>query len=509
MSDKLLEVKDLKVQFKDECILDSISFTLKRGEIVGLVGNSGSGKSLLSRLILGLENWAVLGPGSLIKFQSDKLGEIELTDWSDSKIHKIRGAEISMIFQEAKVALNPAHSCGFQVKEAVEKHLNITGAKSVTKTLELLRQVDLPDRIFDAYPFQISGGEAQRVMIAMATAGKPQLLIADEPTTSLDPLNEQTIIENLQQINQETGMTILLISHDEELLNRVANRVLYLENGHLLDKKVRIEKDLNKKNVATSKRDLTTPILTVDSLLVNSIGDRKLSRPILDNITFEVFKGEILGVVGNSGSGKTTLARCILQLLKDYKGTVNFKGNILGELGKKSLRQIRREIQIIFQDPLDALNPRMKIGDLLLEVLKVQKIGTDKISKKRLIEDMLEKVHLSVDKTDRYPHQLSGGERQRVCIARVLLLNPSLLILDEPVTSLDSSVRFEVLDLLLKLKEEFNLTYIFISHDLRLINFMSDRVLVMKEGSIIEEGSVSSIFDNPTHEYTKALLHKN
>ncbi len=506
MGDKLLEVRDLEVWINDCPILNGLSFTLNKGEIVGLAGNSGSGKSVLSRSILGLEYSAQIGEQALIKFYSNQFGEIDLNHWSNPKMDKIRGIEISMIFQEPKMALNPVYTCGFQIKEVLENHLMIKAPDSVDKTRAVLNEVGLPDRIFDAYPFQISGGEAQRVMIAMSTVLKPQLLIADEPTTSLDPSNERSIIENLQWLSNETGMTILLISHDEKLLENVAERVLYLDSGLLLD---RNPKETNSFfNRVEEKVTDPVSVLNVTALSLDNIGDQKVIRPILKDLNFNLLEGEILGIVGNSGSGKTTLARCILHLLKQYEGVIEYKGVNLKELNSKSLNKVRQEIQIIFQDPFDALNPRMKIGDLLLEVLNAHKIGENRLSRKELINEMLDKVQLSAEKLDQYSHQLSGGERQRACIARVLLLNPSLLVLDEPVTSLDSSLRFDILALLLTLKKEFNLTYIFISHDLSLINFMCDRVLVMKEGSIVEEGSVSSVFDNPTHDYTKALLQK-
>ncbi len=507
MNQKLLEVKKLEIGFGDHQILGGISFTLERGEIVGLVGDSGSGKSILSRSILGLEQNVNFGFNSSIKFQSDKLGEIEMTNTANPIINNIRGVEVSMIFQEPKVALNPAYSCGFQLREVVEKHLGLSGQQSVAKSLELFEQVGLSDWIYNSYPFQVSGGEAQRVMIAMATVAKPKLLLADEPTTSLDPVNEMTIIRNLQQINEETGMTVLLVSHNEELLSKVTHRILYLENGQLTKKKKSL---VDPKKLIVKKSDAPqSTVLAVKSLTLDKIGDRKLSCPILNNVSFELLEGETLGVVGNSGSGKSTLSRCILKLLSGYSGTIEFNGHEISGLDEQGLNQFRRNVQIIFQDPLDSLNPRIKIEDALMEVLYVHKIGEDRSQRNHFIERILEKVHLSTEKLKLYPYQLSGGERQRICIARVLLLKPSLLILDEPVTSLDASVRQEVLNLLLKLKQEFNLTYIFISHDLRLINFMSDRVLVMNAGSIIEEGLVSKVFENPIHEYTKALLHKN
>ena len=505
MNTNLLAVKELTVNFQNTQVLKGVSFSIQKGEIVGLVGQSGSGKSVLSRTILGLEETARIAPESSIEFQSSRLGSVELTKLDQDQFRKIRGSEISMIFQEPKAALNPVLTCGFQIREVIKKALTPPGSELDNMAIELLQKVGMGKRFLGAYPFQISGGEAQRIMIAMATAASPAILLADEPTTSLDPGNEEAIIQHLLQINKEFGTAVLLVSHDELLIKRIADRCLYINQGKLTETE---QHPVITQGIKPGNAHQGELLLSVESLRVDKIRDRKLRAPILKGVDFNLYRGETLGVVGSSGSGKSTLARCLLQLIPDYHGKVILEGNVLSDLSPKELKKLRRDIQIIFQDPLDSLNPRIKVGQALMEVLKVHRMEEDRKSREKLIQAIMSKVHLSSDKLDSYPHQLSGGERQRICIARALLLQPSLLVLDEPVTSLDSSVRHEILQELIQLKDEYNLTYIFISHDLRLVNFMCDKVLVLKEGSIVEQGPVFKVFKHPTDEYTRSLLQK-
>jgi len=509
----LLEIRNLTVGLEKQLpVLNGLSMSIGPGEIVGLAGDSGSGKSMLARTIPRLEPKYITSDNATIRFDSKIQGQIDLLKQDEKTLPLIRGKEISMIFQEPKVALNPVYSCGFQVMEMVMKHLSLDKDTSTEKVKSLFDQVGLQNRIFDAYPHQISGGEAQRVMISMASVSAPQLLIADEPTTSLDPKNEQSIIDWLQELNQDLGMSILLVSHDFNLIKRVSHRSLFLDNGIVSDDYRKTLSNIFISGEKPISAGNLKKVLEVQNLSYSVNASQsvigKASNVILSSLNFEVFEGETLGIIGDSGSGKTSLARCLLKLVKPDSGQIKLLDNDLDNISSGQLKKLRRNIQIVFQDPLDSLNPRMTVKSVLTEPLRTHKICSNRSEQMVAVKNMLEKVGLYESKLNRYPHQLSGGERQRICIARVLLLSPRLLILDEPVTSLDYSKRSEILQLLIQLKSEFNLTYIFISHDIDLIRSITNRVLVMKDGTILEQGKTSEIFEKPSHDYTTSLLRR-
>lgn len=502
MSQALLEINSLSVSFLNgRSVLDDINMNIVPGEVVGLAGSSGSGKSVLCRSILRLEEKSIFSDNSSINFNHPTEGPIDLASAKENSIAQVRGKHIGMVFQEPKVALDPSATCGSQLMEVIIRHKEIETKEAKSLAMKCLEEMGLESRIFEAYPFQISGGEAQRVMIAIATVCGPKLLLADEPTTSLDAVVENQVVELLMNLRRAHNMAILLVSHDLDLLERVADKVIFIKEGKLVEK---LPYSPTPAEITARQNDSGEEILVVKELRYRVNGSR--SNEILKGINFETYRGEILGIVGNSGSGKTTLARNILKLIGVQSGTIQFKGAELHKLSFRQMKALRKEIQIVFQDPLDSLNPRKVIKETLLEPLKIHNTDSTQSERMASIMKIIDKVKLGEDSLLKYPHELSGGERQRVCIARALLLRPTLLVLDEPVTSLDQEIKGEILSLLIDLKNEFNLTYIFISHDLDLINFMTNRVIVLKEGAIVEEGVTREILENPKHDYTKSLV---
>ena len=551
----ILIIKNLHVAFKTEGglneVLHGISYNLYSDEILGIVGESGSGKSVASLAIMGLLP---------LKSGVTTLGEVifnaeNLIDYSQKQLEAIRGKKIAMIFQEPMSALNPSICCGKQVEEILLQHTNITTKEANEEVIRLFNAVKLPEpkKTYKKYPHEISGGQQQRVMIAMAIACKPQILIADEPTTALDVTVQKEIIALLKTLQKEFKMSVIFISHDLALVSEIADRVLVMYKGAIVEKgdtksvfknpqkeytkaligaRPRLKSRLKKlptisdflsgiipkalitktarkekhKNIYSS-----APLLEVINLEKTyyskaSFFGIKTALKAVDNVSFKVYSGETLGLVGESGCGKSTLGKAILQLDKATAGTLKYKGDDVTKLSKKALRTLRKEIQIIFQDPYASLNPRLTVGMAIMEPMKVHGLfSSDNERKARTIE-ILEKVGLEAAHFDRYPHEFSGGQRQRIGIARTIAVQPQLIICDESVSALDISVQAQVLNLLNTLKEDYGFTYIFISHDLSVVKFMSDQLMVMNKGKIEEIGEADSIYESPQKEYTKTLI---
>lgn len=531
-------------------ILHHISFEVSPNEVLAIVGESGSGKSITSLSIMDLLPRKNIFTSGSILFDG-----INILTTPENKIRSIRGKDIAMIFQEPMSALNPSIKCGKQVSEILKQHQKISSSLAKKETLELFEKVKLPrpEAIYNSYPHQISGGQMQRVMIAMAIACKPKLLIADEPTTALDVTVQKEIMLLLKNLQQENNMAMLFISHDLNLVSEIADRVMVIYKGEVveintveelfhnpkaeytkallkarppLDKRLEalptiasISEDSFQPKIITpierakKHKEIYThaPILEVMNLkkyYFTSVGLFKPPKAIkaVDEVSFSVFEGETLGLVGESGCGKSTLGRTILQLEKPTSGSIKYYGKELTRLNIDEIRSLRKDIQIIFQDPYSSLNPRMQIGAALMEPMKVHNIGNVKRERKEKVLALLEKVGLSEDYFHRYPHELSGGQRQRVGIARTIALEPKLVICDESVSALDISVQAQVLNLLNELKNDFGFTYIFISHDLAVVKFMSDQLLVMNKGKIEELGDADEIYENPQTAYTKKLI---
>jgi peptide/nickel transport system ATP-binding protein len=471
-----------------------------------------------------------------------------------------------MIFQEPMTSLNPVFTCGFQITEAIRLHLNVSKAEAKERTIDLFKEVQLPrpEAIFDSYPHQISGGQKQRVMIAMALSCNPEILIADEPTTALDVTVQKTIIELLHKLKAERNMSLVFISHDLGVISEIADRVLVMYKGEVIEeaavktlfshpkhpytkgllacrpvpalhlKKLPVVADFldteNKKaasiekiregyayepgEIAERKEKLYAqePLLRIGQLNTwfptkkNLLGKPKEFVKAVKEVSFDVYPGETLGLVGESGCGKTTLGRSILRLIEPTSGSINFENTDLRALKKNDLREIRRDIQIIFQDPYSSLNPRLTVGDSLMEPLQVHQFYANNTKRKKRVLELLERVNLLPEHFNRYPHEFSGGQRQRIVIARALALQPKFIICDESVSALDVSVQAQVLNLIRELQDEFKLTYIFISHDLAVIKHISDRMMVMNKGEIVEMGDPDEIYYRPKEEYTKKLI---
>ncbi|MFT5791870.1 MAG: peptide/nickel transport system ATP-binding protein [Saprospiraceae bacterium] len=551
----LIHIKNLSISFfsdsEENRVVEDVSFDLNTNEILGIVGESGSGKSVSSLAILGLlpkKNCEISGS---ILFE-----EKELLDCSEKDFRSIRGNKISMIFQEPMSSLNPSLTCGFQVQEIILNHFNISKSAAKKQVIELFKKVKLPrtETIFNQYPHQISGGQKQRVMISMAIACKPKVLIADEPTTALDVTVQKEIIELLKELQSETGMSIIFISHDLALVSEIADKVVVMYQGKIVEQgnsKVIFKnpKELYTKALINSKPSLDVrlkklptvedyisdrintevytdtereetlkkiyneePILVVKNLKKYFISEKKWfsnqqsTVKAVDGVSFEIYEGETVGLVGESGCGKTTLGRTILGLEEVSDGEILYKGKDISQLSKKEIKELRKEIQIIFQDPFSSLNPRIPVGKAILEPMRVHKILNSDTERKEYVFNLLDKVGLEKEHFYRYPHEFSGGQRQRIGIARTIALKPKLIICDESVSALDVSVQAQVLNLLNELKSEFDFTYIFISHDLSVVKYMSDQLLVMNNGQIEEKGDADAIYKNPKTAYTQKLI---
>ncbi len=573
----LLEVKNLVTEFKSNDgfikAVNDVSFTLHKGETIGIVGESGSGKSVTSLSIMQLiPNPPGRVSGGELLYHSKSKGVVNLRDLPSKEMRSFRGNEIAMIFQEPMTSLNPVYTCGNQVMEAIIQHQKLSKKEAKEKTIHLFEQVQLPDpeRIFNVYPHQISGGQKQRVMIAMAMSCNPRVLIADEPTTALDVTVQKTILDLMLNLQKQYNMGIMFITHDLGVIAELADTVMVMYKGKVVEQGPVLEIFSNPKHPYTKsllacrppldKRLVRLPISsdfmktddngnmleipttineTINNVVVTKeqrIAEHKelYARPkilelkniktyfpkdktffgktinyvkAVDDVSFDVYEGETLGLVGESGCGKTTLGRTILRLNEPTSGEIWFQGSNVLKLNSEEMRTLRKDMQLIFQDPYSSLNPRIKIGDALMEPMQVHNILSNNNQRKEKAYELLKKVGLTEQQFNRYPHEFSGGQRQRVCIARALSLNPKFIICDESVSALDVSVQAQVLNLLNDLKREFKFTYIFISHDLSVVKFMSDRMVVMNKGKIEEMGDADKIYSNPTSQYTKNLIN--
>ncbi|AXP80512.1 Glutathione import ATP-binding protein GsiA [Mariniflexile rhizosphaerae] len=547
----ILTINDLSIAFGKNEVIHHISYHLNQNEILGIVGESGSGKSVSSLAILGLlpKKISKITSGSIMYNNED------LTTLSSKAFQNIRGKKIAMIFQEPMSSLNPSMTCGKQVQEILLQHTHLSKQEAKTETLSLFEKVKLPnpERVYKAYPHEISGGQKQRVMIAMAISCKPDILIADEPTTALDVTVQKNIIQLLKELQVETKMSIIFITHDLSLISEIANRVLVMYKGDIVEQGevstiFKAPQHLYTKALINSRPSLNTRLKTLPTIqdylnnttkteiitseerqlkheklyskppLLEVINVEKeyfsksgwFSKPqsfkAVNDVSFKLYEGETLGLVGESGCGKSTLGNAILQLDKATAGKILYQGIDITKLSNSEIKKLRKDIQIIFQDPYSSLNPRIPVGKAIMEPMKVHKLyHSDEERKEKTIE-ILDKVGLSEDYFNRYPHEFSGGQRQRIGIARTIALQPKLIVCDESVSALDISVQAQVLNLLNNLKETFGFTYIFISHDLAVVKYMSDQLLVMNQGKIEELDDADIIYRSPKTVYTKKLI---
>jgi len=549
----LLSIRNLSVEFISgegpvNAVKD-ISFDVNPGEILAIVGESGSGKSVtaLSLLQLNPSPPAVYSPGEILFRDKENITDLLKAD--RKTLRQIRGNRIAMIFQEPMTSLNPVITCGKQVAEAIRTHKKLDASTARKQTIEWFEKVRLPEpsAIYNRYPHELSGGQKQRVMIAMAMCCDPAVLICDEPTTALDVTVQRTILELIRDLQQRTGMSVIFITHDLGVVGEIADRALVMYKGEIVeagptDKIFRYpENEYTKALIACrpinhkrgerlpvvsdfmSKEKISYPLLkplTPSKDVLLEVRDLSVWFPTrrsllgkpgswvraVDGVSFEVYKGETLGLVGESGCGKTTLGRTILGLIKPNDGHIYYNGKDLAGFSRNELKPFRREMQIVFQDPYSSLNPRITIGDAIEEPIKVHGISKNAKERRELVKDLLKKVDLNPGYYNRYPHEFSGGQRQRIVIARALALEPSFLVCDESVSALDVSVQAQVLNLLNDLKREYGFTIIFISHDLSVVRYISDRMIVMEAGKIVESGPSDKIYTSPSSPYTKKLI---
>ncbi len=557
----LLSIRNLSVHFNNEkektAAVKNISIEIRKSELIAIVGESGSGKSVTALSLLQLLPKQADVKGNAVFFHSEKR-PVDLINLPASVLNEIRGKYIGMIFQEPMTSLNPVFTCGSQVMESIQLHQQVSKKTARQKTIELFEKVKLPEpeKILTCYPHQLSGGQKQRVMIAMAMSCNPTLLIADEPTTALDVTVQKTILELIRSLQQQNHMGVIFITHDLGVVADIADKIVVMYKGEIVEqgiardilqspqhpytkallacrpvgqskgKRLPVVSDFletEAKLPATSYKpqeiNLTTKneqpptVLEVKNLEVhfpvkkNLFGKATHFFKAVDDVSFTVQQGDIVGLVGESGCGKTTLGRSIMQLIKPSAGKILLDGRDISEIKPAALRNLRKDLQIVFQDPYGSLNPRIAIGEAILEPLKVHAALTGNKQRKEKVMELLEKVSLDTDHYNRYPHQFSGGQRQRICIARALALNPSFLIFDESVSALDVSVQAQVLNLLNDLKKEFGFTSIFISHDLSVVHYICNRILVMHKGKIVEEGTADQVYYHPENEYTQNLVN--
>ena len=522
----LLDVKNLSVDFKIENgtlhAVKDVSFSIDKGETLALVGESGSGKSVTALSIMQLLPYPkARHPSGSIVFN-----DVEMVGADAATLRKIRGDGISMIFQEPMTSLNPLHTIERQIGETLTLHRGLSGREARERTLELLRLVRLrdPEERLQSYPHQLSGGQRQRVMIAMALANEPDLLIADEPTTALDVTIQAQILQLLKDLQGRLGMAMLLITHDLTIVRKVADRVAVMTNGEIVesgatgsvfeDPKHAYTRHLlsaEPKGNALAHDPAAPVIMAGDDVKVHFPIQRGLLKrtvghvKAVDGVDVSIREGQTVGVVGESGSGKTTLGLALLRLQKS-DGSIRFNDQDIQGWSNRRLRPLRRHMQIVFQDPFGSLSPRMSVGQIIEEGLLLHKIGEGAAGRRALVSKVLEEVGLDPSSQDRYPHEFSGGQRQRISIARAIVLEPSFVVLDEPTSALDMSVQAQIVDLLRDLQARRGLAYLFISHDLRVVRALSDQVLVMRQGEVVETGKAEDIFDRPQHPYTQALM---
>jgi peptide/nickel transport system ATP-binding protein len=561
----LLEVKNLSIHFPingtSSAAVKDISFNIPQNSIVGIVGESGSGKTVTALSILKLLDSNARCTTGQINWNENSQ-TVDLLKLNEDQIRRYRGAKIAMIFQEPMSALNPILTCGFQASEGLIAHGFTSKLNIKNRILECFLKVGLnePERIYRSYPFELSGGQLQRVLIAMAISCNPQLIIADEATTALDVTLQKHVLDLLKNLKVEFNLTVLFISHDLGLVKDFCDEVIVMNRGQIVESgitqnifnqpkhsytrglincrpplhfKVRrlytlsdfseekiklptpdaylklspVEVNDRLNSIETSEELLTVRNLEVHYKKSNSFfSSKKQLIKAVNQVNFKIRKGETLGLVGESGSGKSTIGKAILNLVKAQSGSIKYKNRELTELNKYEWKPLRKDLQIVFQDPYSALNPRQTIGDALTEPMHVHKLHGNGKQKKEYAVHLLETVGLSDSHLGRYPHQFSGGQRQRVCIARALSLQPKFIVCDEPVSALDVSIQAQILNLLMELKEKFSLSYLFITHDLSVVNFIADRVAVMKNGEIVEMGNCEEIIQNPKSDYTKSLI---
>ena len=602
MKETVLGVRNLQVEFISDSskvkAIDDISFQLHQGETLGIVGESGSGKSVTALAIMGLLQYPGKVSGGKIFFSRTSGQPLDLLALSPQEMQLYRGGDIAMIFQEPMSSLNPVYTIGFQLQEAIMRHQNVNAIEAKRIAIAGLQEVKLlasdeqieeqyldhnlsasgsfklaqlvkehKEAMLERYPHELSGGQLQRVMIAMAISCNPSVLIADEPTTALDVTVQATILALLYELQQSRNMAMIFISHDLGLIAEITDQVAVMYKGKIVEYgaaaqifnnphhpytkglvacrpslnrrphklltvsdymsvtedefgKVTIQSKEPAQPAETTRDETNTrlakissqpPLLTVSNLEVGFpvrgvFGSTKRYHKAVNGVSFDVFPGETLGLVGESGCGKTTLGRTLLRLIEPMSGKILFNGQDITHLTGKTLQHLRREMQIIFQNPFSSLNPRIKIGEAIVEPLLIHGVGKSKQQRQARVVELLERVGLSADDMKKYPHQFSGGQRQRVCIARALALKPKFIICDESVSALDVSVQAQVLNLLKELQADFQLTYIFISHDLSVVKFLSDRILVMNQGKIVESGTSDSIYLEPKEEYTQKLI---
>lgn len=571
---KLLEVNDFFLELKNDnewrSILKGVSFSLERGETLGIVGESGSGKSVTALSIMRLikEKISRIPQGNILFYPSEQENPIDLIKLPEKEMQKIRGNQIGMIFQEPMTSLNPVIKCGEQIMEALLLHTSLTNKEAKTRVIELFNEVMLPrpEKIFDSYPHELSGGQKQRVMIAMAMCCNPSLLIADEPTTALDVTVQKNILELMKNLQKKYGMSIIFITHDLGVVAEIADNVMVLYKGNIVETgsaqnlflnpqhpytkgllacrpplHVRLKylptvedfmkfsqeensekmNDLLHRSIVTdterkathSKMYAEEPLIRIENLTKrypvrkNRLFEKQTYVYALDNVSLDIYEGETLGLVGESGCGKTTLGRTMIRLIEPTRGNVFYKGQNITQLSVRQMRTLRKELQIILQDPYSSLNQRLTIGSMLMEPMQVHNIGANDKERRAKAIELLERVGLNETHLFRYPHEFSGGQRQRISIARALAVNPRFIICDESVSALDVSVQAQVLNLLNELKKEFHFTYLFISHDLSVVKFMSDRMAVMQGGKLMELNDADQVYANPHTEYTRKLIN--
>ncbi len=522
--ENLIEIRDLSVEFASgdgaQRVVQGISFDIRRGETLALVGESGSGKSVTAHSILRLLPYPLAShPTGSVNY-----GGQDLLAMEEKKIRHIRGNRIAMIFQEPMTSLNPLQAIGKQINEVLALHKGLTGQAATRRTLELLELVGIPEphKRLKALPHELSGGQRQRVMIAMALANEPELLIADEPTTALDVTVQLKILELLKSLQARLGMALLLISHDLNLVKRIAHRVCVMQRGCIVEQATCAQLFSAPQHPYTqvllgadpsgtpAQTEVGEPMLEVQDLRVwFAIKKGLLRRTVdhvkaVDGISFSLPRGQTLGIVGESGSGKSTLGLAILRLIRS-QGSLRFQGKPLDCLTQQQVRPLRRQMQVVFQDPFGSLSPRMSVSQIVGEGLRIHGMGTEAEQETAIIE-ALKEVGLDPETRHRYPHEFSGGQRQRIAIARALVLKPALILLDEPTSALDRTVQRQVVELLRSLQTKYNLTYLFISHDLAVVKALSHQLMVVKQGQVVEQGAAADIFAAPQHPYTQQLL---